>query len=107
MGAMGTMDEDRKLVGEAVANLVDRAGVSRGKFATDVGISRPTLYRVLGGEEGVSLRVLRKIEEGLSLPYDTLLYIALHDWESLTEIGVSRDLVQWVSKRADTGVDAP
>lgn len=94
---------DRKLVGAVVGHLIDRAHPSRVGFAKETGVSRPTLYRVLAGDPNVSLRVLRRVEGGLSLPYDTLSYIALHDWASLREIGVPADLVKWARRNAGVG----
>lgn len=97
-----TVTLDRGLVGAVIDRLLDRGPLNRVEFAQAVGVSRPTLYRALAGDASVSQRVLRRLEAGLSLPYDTLSYIALHDWESLEEIGVPADLIQWAKRKAET-----
>lgn len=97
-----TVTLDRDLVGAVIDRQLDRGPLTRVEFAKAVGVSRPTLYRALAGDPSVSQRVLRRVEAGLSLPYDTLTYIALHDWESLDEIGVPADLVRWVKRQAET-----
>lgn len=102
MRESGTVTPDRKLVGDVVDTLLDRHALNRVQFARQNGISRPTLYRAIAGDASVTQRVLRRLESGLSLPYDTLTYVSLHDWESLDEIGVPADLVRWIRRRAET-----
>lgn len=105
MRESGTVTLDRELVGAVIDRLLDRCAMNRKEFAKEAGLSRPTLYRALAGDASVSQRVLRRVEATLSLPYDTLSYVALHDWQSLEEIGTDAELLRWVRRRAGSTDD--
>lgn len=83
----------------------DRSRMSRQELASVAGISRASLYRVLGGDPKVAPRTLRRVEAALSLPYDTLTFVAAHDWQTLAEIGAPSELVAWMRRWAGDSND--
>ena len=93
------VNQDRKLVGEVVQMLIDSGRMTKMEFARESGVGRATLYRVLNGNGEVEVATLRRLESSLSLPYDTLSFIATHDWRSLVEVGTDANLVRWVRRK--------
>lgn len=61
------------------------------------GVSRTTLWRIKRSQE-VGLSNYAKIEAAFGLPSDTLVTIAAHEVDGLTDLGVSPDLSLWVKQ---------
>lgn len=94
------MRDDRALVAALVEQAADRSTLSRQQIAKAAGIGRATLYRVFAGDPTVEQRTLRRVEQALSLPYDTLTFVAVRDWTMLAEL-LDSELVSWLQHRAD------
>lgn len=92
--------DDRALVAALVEQAADRSSMSRQQIAKAARLGRATLYRVLGGDPTVEQRTLRRIEQALSLPYDTLTFVAAHDWTMLSEL-LDPELLAWLQHRSD------
>lgn len=90
------MTDDRELVAAVVEQAADRSGMSRKEIAKAASIGRASLYRVLGGDATVEQRTLRRVEAALSLPYDTLTYVAAHDFDTLALLSLDADLIAWL-----------
>ena len=101
-----TVTDDRALVGQVVELAADRSHMPRKELAAAAGVGRATLYRVIGGDPNVAQRTLRQLEETLSLPYDTLTFVAAHDWQTLEGIELPEHLLTWLrhQSRAHRGV---
>ena len=91
--------EDRSLVVAAVEQAVDRSWMTRAQVARAAGVSRATLYRVMAGDPVVEQRTLRRLEAALSLPYDTLTYVSVHDWQTLGELDLPSGLGAWLERQ--------
>lgn len=94
------MIDDRALVAALVEQAADRSSMSRQQIAKAAGLGRATFYRVLGGDPTVEQRTLRRVEVALSLPYDTLTFVAARDWTMLAEL-LDSELLAWLRYRAD------
>ena len=91
---------DLTLVGLLVKREVE-SRMSWQKFAELSGVSRATLYRVQEGDPRITEQTLRKIERGLGLPYESLASVSARDFDVLTEMGMERGLVQWLTRQAE------
>lgn len=91
---------DLTLVGLLVKREVE-SRMSWQKFAELSGVSRATLYRVQEGDPRVTEQTLRKIERGLGFPYESLSSVSARDFDVLTEMGMERGLVQWLTRQAE------
>ena len=74
---MGTYD--RRLVGLFVEREIE-SRMSWARFSGESKVSRSTLYRVRDADPRITQPIFRKIERALSLPFDTLTAVAVHDW---------------------------
>lgn len=95
------MDHDRTLIGRLVEREVE-SRMSWAKFATVSGVSRATLYRVKDADPVVTERILRRIERGLGLPFDSLVTVGAHDFDQLEAMGMDAGLVEWLRRVATT-----
>lgn len=91
---------DLTLVGLLVKREVE-SRMSWQKFAELSGVSRATLYRVQEGDPRVTEQTLRKIERGLGFPYESLASVSARDFDVLTEMGMERGLVQWLTRQVE------
>lgn len=96
---MAGSSRDLRLVGKLVEREVE-SRMSWSKFATVSGVSRATLYRVKDGDPKITERILRRIERGLGLPFDSLSAVSAHDFDGLTAMGIDRGLVIWLQQTA-------
>lgn len=99
---------DRALIGQYVSREVE-SRMSWTDFATQSNVSRATLHRVVQADPRVTIQVFRRIERGLSLPFDTLTTVGVHDWHTLREWGVGEEVLRWLEKKASilSASDAP
>lgn len=104
---------DRALVGQLVRRQIDRDyGGNVEEFRLHTGglagrpVSRDVIYRIFNGDEDVTIKTWRRIENGLRLPFDSLSLVAVHDFDQLEDEGVSPEIVGWLRKQAERGSPA-
>lgn len=91
---------DHKLIGLLVARLVEPR-MSWDELAHAARVHRSTMYRLRDGDPRVTQRTMRRVESALSLPFDTLTAVGVHDWATLTrENAIDKGMVQWLQGKA-------
>jgi transcriptional regulator with XRE-family HTH domain len=59
---------------QALSDYIRTKGLSQEQFAVILGVSRPTVAKLIGGDRKPSLQLLRKIHEVTDIPVKKLLY---------------------------------
>lgn len=77
---------------------VSRRGTNKVTFAKAIGLDRTTLDRMRTGAR-LGAASLAKIEGGLGLPRDLLLYVARGDLEAVAAASEDADLVRWIASK--------
>lgn len=91
---------DHRLIGLYVARLVEPR-MTWDELAEASGVHRSTLYRLRDGDPRVTHKILRRVELALSLEYDTLTAVGVHDWLSLgTDFALDEGMIAWLRRQA-------
>lgn len=103
---------DRALIARVIEREMSSHPEIRGKkarLAHRADITRTTLDSALNPEKWArtSSSTYRSIEIGLDLPPDALSFVGLHDWQSLEEDGVRRELLAWMVRESSKMSGSP
>lgn len=95
------MELDRQLIAEVIEHEVFANPDFRGNWSAlerDSRLSHSTMARIKRADKRVTVASMRSVEAALGLPFDTLVTIGVHDTDGLVELGVSDQLVHWVTR---------
>lgn len=95
-----TMNEhmDRALIAALVEREVEST-TTWSRFSAEAGVSRATMHRLKVGDPRVTQRTLRRIEHALSLPFDSLTQVGVHDWDGLSRQGLNGEVIEWLKNK--------
>lgn len=96
---------DRRLIGQFLERMVERKH-TWSKFAALADVSRASLHRMQTGDPRVTVSTMRKVEEGLSLPFDTFQLVAVHDLGGLRELGIEAGVLEWLGRQIKDSAEA-
>lgn len=109
-GKATNMDMDRRLVGDLIRRQIDRdfgGNVEAFRLRTGGTLGRPVsrdrIYRAIKGDETVTIKIWRRVENGLGLPFDALALVAAHDFDQLEDEGAPADVVAWLRRQVRGG----
>lgn len=100
---------DRRLVGALIRRQIDRDFGSVEEFRRNMpgrSVSRDRVYKAMKGDENVTFKMWRRIENGLGLPYDAFALVAAHDFDQLEDEGAPAEVVTWLRRQVQGGSDS-
>lgn len=108
------IETDRGLVGRLIRRQIDKDyGGNVEQFRLHTAgkhgrhVSRDRIYQAINGDPSVTIKMWRRIENGLGLnAEDALALVAAHDFDQLEIEGAPADVVTWLRRQVTGGSPA-